>query len=83
MSIILWIVLGSKAGFVGSKLSKTTGLGVILSILLGIAGALAGGYLYSSLGPSDTYPLIIYSLFIAVGGAVFTLFVYHALSRAS
>ena len=46
MSILAWIVLGLIAGFIGSKLVNKTGEGVILDIVLGIVGAIVGGYLW-------------------------------------
>jgi uncharacterized membrane protein YeaQ/YmgE (transglycosylase-associated protein family) len=50
MSILAWIVLGLIAGFIGSKLVNKTGEGVILDIVLGVVGALVGGYLFSIFG---------------------------------
>ncbi len=45
MSILAWIVLGLLAGFVGSKLVNKTGEGVVLDVVLGIVGAVVGGFL--------------------------------------
>ena len=50
MSILAWIVLGLIAGFIGSKLVNKTGEGVILDIVLGVVGAVVGGYLFSIFG---------------------------------
>jgi uncharacterized membrane protein YeaQ/YmgE (transglycosylase-associated protein family) len=50
MSILALIVLGLIAGFIGSKLVNKTGEGVILDIVLGVVGALVGGYLFSIFG---------------------------------
>jgi uncharacterized membrane protein YeaQ/YmgE (transglycosylase-associated protein family) len=43
MSIIAWIVLGLIAGFIGSKIVNKRGEGIMLDIVLGVVGAIAGG----------------------------------------
>ena len=78
MSILAWIMLGLIAGFIGSKLVNKTGEGVILDIVLGVVGALVGGYLFSIFGAHGVTGLNLYSLFVAVIGAVVVLLVYHA-----
>ncbi len=78
MSILAWIVLGLIAGFIGSKLVNKTGEGVILDIVLGVVGAVVGGYLFSIFGAHGVTGLNLYSLFVAVIGAVVVLLVYHA-----
>jgi uncharacterized membrane protein YeaQ/YmgE (transglycosylase-associated protein family) len=80
MSIIAWIVLGLIAGFIGSKIVNKSGEGVFLDIILGIVGAVVGGWLFSAFGMSRVTGLNIYSLLVAVVGAVVVLFVYHALT---
>jgi uncharacterized membrane protein YeaQ/YmgE (transglycosylase-associated protein family) len=47
MSIIGWIVLGLVSGFIASKIVNRQGEGLILDIVLGIVGAIVGGYLFS------------------------------------
>ena len=81
MSIISWIVLGLIAGFIGSKLVDKTGEGFFLDIGLGIAGAVIGGWLFSLFGMHGVTGLNIYSLIVAVVGAVVLLVVYHAIRR--
>ncbi len=78
MSILAWVVLGLIAGFIGSKLVNKTGEGVILDIVLGVVGALVGGYLFSIFGAHGVTGLNLYSLFVAVIGAVVVLLIYHA-----
>jgi uncharacterized membrane protein YeaQ/YmgE (transglycosylase-associated protein family) len=78
MSILAWIVLGLIAGFIGSKLVNKTGEGVILDIVLGVVGALVGGSLFSIFGAHGVTGLNLYSLLVAVIGAVVVLLVYHA-----
>jgi uncharacterized membrane protein YeaQ/YmgE (transglycosylase-associated protein family) len=81
MSIISWIVLGLIAGFIGSKLVNKTGEGFVLDIALGIVGAVIGGWLFSLFGMYGVTGLNIYSLIVAVVGAVVFLVVYHAIRR--
>jgi uncharacterized membrane protein YeaQ/YmgE (transglycosylase-associated protein family) len=81
MSILAWIVLGLIAGFIGSKLVNKTGEGIILDIVLGIVGAVVGGYVFSVFGAGGVSGLNLYSLLVAVVGAVLVLVVYHALFR--
>ncbi len=79
MSIIAWVVLGLVAGFIGSRIVNKTGEGVVLDIVLGIVGAIVGGFLFSLLGAAPVTGFNIYSLFVAVIGAIVVLIVYHAL----
>ena len=79
MSILAWIVLGLIAGFIGSKIVNKSGEGVVLDIVLGIVGAVVGGWLFNAFGMSAVNGLNIYSLLVAVVGAIVVLFVYHAL----
>ena len=78
MSIIAWIILGLVAGFIGSKLVNKSGEGLVLDIVLGIVGAIVGGFLFSFFGAGGVDGLNLYSLLVAVVGAVVVLFVYHA-----
>jgi uncharacterized membrane protein YeaQ/YmgE (transglycosylase-associated protein family) len=82
MSILAWLVLGLVAGFIGSKLVNKTGEGLILDIGLGILGAIVGGWLFSMFGMSGVTGVNLYSLVVAVMGAVVFLLVYHAIRRA-
>ncbi len=81
MSIIAWIVLGLIAGFIGSKLVNKRGEGFFLDIALGIVGAVIGGWLFNLFGMQGVTGLNVYSLIVAVIGAVVFLVVYHAIRR--
>ena len=82
MSILAWIVLGLIAGFIGSKLVNNTGEGFFLDIVLGIVGAVVGGWAFSFFGAAGVNGLNLYSLLVAVVGSVIFLVSYHALRRA-
>jgi uncharacterized membrane protein YeaQ/YmgE (transglycosylase-associated protein family) len=81
MSIIAWLILGLIAGFIASRIVNKGGEGVILDIVLGIIGALVGGFLFSAFGASGVTGLNIYSLLVAVIGAIVVLVIYHAVVR--
>jgi uncharacterized membrane protein YeaQ/YmgE (transglycosylase-associated protein family) len=78
MSIIAWLVLGLIAGFIASKLVNKSGEGVVLDIVLGIVGAFVGGWLFQTFGHAGVTGLNLYSMLVAVVGAVVVLVVYHA-----
>jgi uncharacterized membrane protein YeaQ/YmgE (transglycosylase-associated protein family) len=77
MSIIGWIVLGLIAGFIASKIVNKEGEGVVLDIVLGIIGAVVGGFLFNQFGAAGVTGFNIYSMLVAVVGAVVVLVVYH------
>ncbi len=78
MSIIGWLILGLIAGFIGSKIVNKSGEGLLLDIVLGVVGAVVGGFLFTSFGAAPVTGLNIYSLVVAVVGAIVVLVVYHA-----
>jgi uncharacterized membrane protein YeaQ/YmgE (transglycosylase-associated protein family) len=80
MSIIGWLVLGLIAGFIGSKIVNKTGEGVILDIVLGIVGAIVGGFLFSLIGEQGVTGFNLYSMFVAVIGAIVVLVIYRAVT---
>jgi len=82
MSFIAWIILGLVAGFIGSKLVNKTGEGFFLDIVLGVIGALVGGWLFSKFGAAGVTGLNFYSLLVAVVGSVVVLVLYHMVRRA-
>ena len=80
MSILAWIVLGLIAGFIASKIVGGSGQGLLLDIVLGIVGAVVGGYLFSALGVMGVTGFNLYSMFVAVVGAALVLWIYHAVA---
>ncbi|HZT58720.1 MAG TPA: GlsB/YeaQ/YmgE family stress response membrane protein [Pyrinomonadaceae bacterium] len=81
MSIIAWIILGLIAGFIGSKIVNKSGEGIIRDVLLGIVGAFVGGFIVSLFGAQGVTGLNLWSIIVAVIGAVVFLVLYHALFR--
>ena len=81
MSFLAWIVLGLISGFIASKIVNKTGEGVLLDIVLGIIGAVVGGFLFQTFGMAGVTGVNIYSIVVAVVGAIVVLFIYHAVIR--
>ena len=81
MTIIAWILLGLVAGFIGSQIMNRRGEGVVLDIVLGMGGAVVGGFLFQQLGLRGVSGLNLWSLLVAVTGAVVVLGVFHAIRR--
>jgi uncharacterized membrane protein YeaQ/YmgE (transglycosylase-associated protein family) len=79
MSFIAWIILGLIAGFIASKIVNKAGEGFLLDIILGIVGAVVGGWLFRTLGMPGVTGFNVYSLIVAVAGAVVFLAIYHLL----
>jgi uncharacterized membrane protein YeaQ/YmgE (transglycosylase-associated protein family) len=80
MSFIAWIVLGLIAGFIASKIVNKSGEGVLLDIILGIVGAVVGGYLFQTFGAAGVSGINLYSILVAVVGAIVVLVIYHAIT---
>ena len=80
MGIISWIILGLIAGFIGSKIVNRQGQGFWLDIVLGIVGALVGGFLFDLLGATGVTGLNIYSMIVAIIGSIVVLLIYNALT---
>lgn len=79
MSFLAWIVLGLIAGFIASKIVNKTGSGLLMDTLLGIVGAMVGGWLFNTFGGAGVTGLNLYSMLVAVVGAVLVLVIYHAI----
>jgi uncharacterized membrane protein YeaQ/YmgE (transglycosylase-associated protein family) len=81
MSFIAWIILGLISGFIASKIVNKSGDGLIVDILLGIVGAFLGGWLFNEFGMPGVTGVNLYSMLVAVIGAILFLVLYHALFR--
>jgi uncharacterized membrane protein YeaQ/YmgE (transglycosylase-associated protein family) len=79
MSVFLWIVLGLIAGFIASHIVNRRGEGVVLDILLGIVGALIGGWMFQKFGHEGVNGLNLHSILVATVGAIVFLILYHVL----
>ena len=82
MSIIGWLILGLISGFIASKIVNQQGEGIVLDIVLGIVGALVGGWLFVQFGGQGITGFNLYSMLVSIIGAIVVLVVYHAVRRA-
>lgn len=80
LGIIGWIILGLIAGFIASKIVNNQGQGVMVDIILGVIGSLVGGFIFNFFGASGVNGFNIYSLIVAVIGAIVVLMIYHAIA---
>jgi len=81
MSLFAWLILGLIAGFIASHLVNHRGEGMVLDVLLGIVGAVVGGWVFHLLGLVGVTRFNLYSLLVAVLGSVVFLVVYHTIRR--
>jgi uncharacterized membrane protein YeaQ/YmgE (transglycosylase-associated protein family) len=83
MSILGWIILGLIAGFIASKIVESRGQGFFLNILLGIIGGMVGGWLFEHFGGPGITGFNLWSMFVAVIGAIVVLVAYHLIRRVA
>ena len=81
MGFFAWLIVGAIAGWLASKVMKTSSQqGLLMDIVVGILGALIGGFLFEQFGSTGTTGFNIWSLFVAFTGAVVLLVVIRALT---
>lgn len=80
MSLLGWIVFGLIAGFVASRIVNKEGEGCIINIVLGLVGSVVGGFLFAELGGARVTGFNVYSMLVAIVGAVIVLVIYHAIT---
>jgi len=82
MHLLWWILVGLVGGWATGKIMKGGGYGFWLDILLGIVGAMVGGFIASHLGLSASGGLI-YTILIALGGSILVVFVFRLITRTA
>jgi uncharacterized membrane protein YeaQ/YmgE (transglycosylase-associated protein family) len=80
MGILMWVLVGLVAGWLTGKIMKGSGYGFFVDILLGIAGALVGGFIADHLG-LDAHGGFLYSTLIALGGAIILVAILRLIKR--
>ena len=80
MSILTWIVLGLVAGWLAGMFMKGGGYGIIGDIVLGIIGALLGGWISSAVFGWDVTGFNLSSVVIAFIGACIVIAIYRAVA---
>ena len=84
MGWLAWIIIGALAGWLASIAMKTNReQGLLLDIVVGIVGALIGGFVFNALGIGGVTGFNLWSLFVAFIGAVILLAVLRAVSGRS
>lgn len=82
MGILSWIVLGGLAGWLASIItSKNNSMGLILNVVVGIVGAMIGGFIFSVIGSTGVTGFNLWSFFVAFVGAVVLLAVIGFLKK--
>ena len=82
MNIIVWIIFGGLVGWIASLIMSTDGnQGILMNIIVGIGGALLGGFLARMLGLGTVDGFDITSLLIAIVGSIIILAVVKAVRR--
>lgn len=71
---IAWIIIGIIAGWLTGKLMKGSGFGVLMDMVVGLIGALVGGFIMEHIFGAASSGGWIYSILVAVGGAVLLTF---------
>jgi uncharacterized membrane protein YeaQ/YmgE (transglycosylase-associated protein family) len=83
MTLLVWVVLGLVSGFIASKIINRSGEGFVLDVVLGIVGAVLGGWLFNTFGMAGVSGLNLYSFFVAIVGAMVVLVTYHFVVRGA
>ena len=80
MSWLSWIVVGFIAGELAKGVTGVKGAGCIGTILIGIAGGILGGIIFSAAGGEGINEFSLYSLLVSFVGATLLLFIYGAIT---
>ncbi|MFN2209274.1 MAG: GlsB/YeaQ/YmgE family stress response membrane protein [Candidatus Promineifilaceae bacterium] len=84
VNILLWIVLGATAGWIASMIMGSDAqMGAVANIIVGILGALVGGFLFNLVGLAGDTGFNLWTLLVAIVGAVVLLFVVGLVRRAA
>jgi len=83
MNILVWIIFGAIVGWLASLVMKTNRQqGTLVDIVVGIVGAVVGGFLFESFGRSGVTGFNVYSMLVAFVGAVLLLAIVKAVRRS-
>ena len=83
INIVLWILMGALAGWIASLIMRRDAqMGALANIIVGIVGALIGGFVMNAIGAAGITGFNLYSLLVAISGAVVLLLIVGFLRRA-
>ena len=81
--LVFWVLLGALAGWIASMvMGRNAQMGAGANIIVGIIGAVIGGFIMNSLGSAGVTGFNLYSVLVAVGGAVVLLLIVGLFRRA-
>jgi len=80
MTVLGWAIFGLITGFIASKVVNARGEGCLIDIALGLVGAMVGGFIFSRIGGHGVAGFNIYSMLVAIVGAIVVLLIYHAIT---
>jgi uncharacterized membrane protein YeaQ/YmgE (transglycosylase-associated protein family) len=83
MSIIAWIIMGAIIGWLASLLIHSRQNGLVMNIVVGILGALLGGFIARIFGGAGVTGFNLYSVAIGVVGAAILIVIARAISRVA
>lgn len=82
MNILLWILMGALAGWIASMIMGTSASqGLLMDIVVGIVGAFLGGFIFSLFGFAPVTGFNLWSLLVAIVGAIILLWIVKAVRR--
>jgi uncharacterized membrane protein YeaQ/YmgE (transglycosylase-associated protein family) len=79
-NLIWWVIVGLIAGWATGKIMRGAGYGVFMDIVLGIVGAVVGGWIMQSLGFAGQGGMV-YTILVAIGGAVILTALIRLITR--
>jgi uncharacterized membrane protein YeaQ/YmgE (transglycosylase-associated protein family) len=80
MTLLIWVVFGGIVGWLASMMMGT-GEGVLGNIVVGIVGAVLGGFIMNAFGQAGVTGFNFYSFFVAILGSVILLWIYRAFTH--
>jgi len=81
MNFIVWIIFGGIAGWIASIIMKTNGQqGLILNVVMGVIGAVVGGWLFTLFGAQRVTGFNLYSFVVAIVGAIVVIGAWKLIS---
>jgi uncharacterized membrane protein YeaQ/YmgE (transglycosylase-associated protein family) len=81
LSWVQWIVVGFIGGFIGSRIARQGGQGMLRDILLGIVGGVIGGWIFRQLGYAGVTGINFWSILVSACGAALVIWLYHKFGK--
>lgn len=78
MGLIAWIIIGLVAGWLAGQIMKGSGYGLVGDLILGLVGAVVGGWLVGLVAPAAEPSGLLGSIIVATAGAIVLIFIARA-----